>query len=110
MNQGGRGAAVGYEEVAEYGEGEGDGEGMEDIEVAPEEPEEPQPKPKTRKRLPSNMSTMGSGFSVVKKEKKNIELLDYDEMAQINGQALYAGTANIQGEDMDPNALLEPHQ
>ena len=87
---------------------------MEDIEVAPieegtvEEPSEP----KQRIKQPSSMATLDSkaSFSVVMKGKKHIELLDYDKMAQIDNQLLYSGVANLQGEDFDPNALLEPHE
>jgi hypothetical protein len=107
--------------VGAYGGADGTGEGMDDMEQAPVEEgtssggkfgEEQSEEPKKRKKQPSSMATLDSkaSFSVVKKDKKHIELLDYDKMAQIDNQLLYSGMANIQGEDFDPNALLEPHE
>ena len=43
------------------------------------------------------MATLDSkaSFSVLKKDRKNFELIDYDKMAQIDNQLLYSGVANI---------------
>jgi hypothetical protein len=103
-NAGGKAAAIDYE-AASFEQQPEEAAGMEDMEQAP--PEE-KPKKKRRKK-PSSISTLESGFSVMKKEKKDVELLDYDKMAEADQQHMvYYGTANIQGEEMDPNALLEP--
>ena len=117
MNAGGKGQA-GTFEIAEYDGAPGSQEGMEDMDQAAADEEEARRKAaeleaakprRKRKRADSNLTTFESGFSVIKKDKQSVDLMDYDKLAHFD-QLVYAGKANIHGEEIDPNALLEPHE
>ena len=102
MNAGGKGAGQGYA-IADYDGNDGSPEGMEDMEQAPEDEssgdktgvaygsgevdaglEEDQDKPKKKRRkrqTNSDIETLESGLSVMKKKFNDYELEDYDKLA-----------------------------
>jgi hypothetical protein len=128
MNAGGKAGAMGYT-IADYEGNEGSQAGMDDMEQGPEDEEsaektaqaygaggelldgeeEPKPKKKRKRQPASDIETLESGLSVRKKKYTDYELEDYDKLAQVEN-LVYTGQANLQGEEIDPNALLEPHQ